>query len=383
MSSKAANISAQATPSVATKAAGLLQRSCSCGQHTFAGSQCEDCTKKSGQSLQHTAVHSSPSGFAPPIVDEVLASTGNPLDEHTRDFMEQRFHHDFSHVRIHTDGKAAESAKAVDALAYTVGKNVVLGAGQYAPETSAGRRLLAHELTHVVQQQSVSSFGALRVGAADSLSEREADAAASNVMLGLPVQVQHGSVALQRYGHAHSCKGDEHLKPFVWPGHDHAKRVTQRAVEETDGRPLNPKVKGYLPIFFGTKSTDPANVAKINANFKKIQTALNQQYLYHCSSKGDTSDKDAIPCKGQNAETNRSGQKDVTLCFDQVKGWSPPEAAWVIVHENVHRGLDVWGHAWHTGKVAGCVTKQAETVDLELDNADAYACFAVFMGNLG
>jgi hypothetical protein len=66
--------------------------------------------------------------------------------------MEQRFGHDFSQVRVHTDAQAARSTRAVDALAYTVGQNIVFGAGQYAPATAMGRKLLAHELTHVLQQ---------------------------------------------------------------------------------------------------------------------------------------------------------------------------------------------------------------------------------------
>src|SRR5205085_3153068 len=73
--------------------------------------------------------------------------------ETTRTFMEPRFGHDFSRVRVHADGRAAESARSVNALAYTVGEDLVFGAGQYAPGTSAGKRLLAHELSHVVQQE--------------------------------------------------------------------------------------------------------------------------------------------------------------------------------------------------------------------------------------
>jgi hypothetical protein len=88
----------------------------------------------------------------PPIVHDVLRSSGQPLDAATRAFMEPRFGHDFGQVRVHTDAKAVESARAVKALAYTVEKDVVFGAGQYEPETNEGRRLLAHELTHVVQQ---------------------------------------------------------------------------------------------------------------------------------------------------------------------------------------------------------------------------------------
>lgn len=77
---------------------------------------------------------------------------GKPLSESERAFFEPRFGHEFSQVRVHTDTPAAESARAVNARAYTVGRNVVFGGGQYALETSEGRRLLAHELTHVVQQ---------------------------------------------------------------------------------------------------------------------------------------------------------------------------------------------------------------------------------------
>jgi hypothetical protein len=77
---------------------------------------------------------------------------GQPLDEGTRTFFEPRFGLDFSQGRLHVDAQAAESARSVNALAYTVGRNVVFGAGQYDPHSMSGRRLLAHELSHVVQQ---------------------------------------------------------------------------------------------------------------------------------------------------------------------------------------------------------------------------------------
>ncbi len=81
-----------------------------------------------------------------------LRGGGQPLAASVREFFEPRFNQDFSRVRIHTDERAAASARAVNALAYTVGHDVAFDAGQYAPETTEGRRLLAHELTHVVQQ---------------------------------------------------------------------------------------------------------------------------------------------------------------------------------------------------------------------------------------
>jgi hypothetical protein len=85
--------------------------------------------------------------------DELLHSTGQPLDSTTRGFMEPRFGHDFSRVKVHADSSAAESAKSVNALAYTVGRNLVFGEGRYAPSTNEGTRLLAHELAHVVQNE--------------------------------------------------------------------------------------------------------------------------------------------------------------------------------------------------------------------------------------
>lgn len=86
-------------------------------------------------------------------VRETLQSPGEPLDAGSRSAMEARFHQDFSRVRVHTDSRAADSAQAVNAQAYTVGDDLVFGHGRYAPHTPQGKRLLAHELTHVVQQR--------------------------------------------------------------------------------------------------------------------------------------------------------------------------------------------------------------------------------------
>lgn len=89
---------------------------------------------------------------APASVDRVLSGAGRPLESALRQNMEQRFGHDFSRVRVHTDRAAERSARDVNAHAYTVGHDIVFGAGRFAPRTHEGRRLLAHELTHVVQQ---------------------------------------------------------------------------------------------------------------------------------------------------------------------------------------------------------------------------------------
>lgn len=91
---------------------------------------------------------------AAPEVESVITSSGRPLDYETRRYMESRIGFDFSRVRIHTGSRAAASARSLGAHAYTVSNSIVFGSGGYAPQTSAGRRLLAHELTHVVQQSA-------------------------------------------------------------------------------------------------------------------------------------------------------------------------------------------------------------------------------------
>ena len=129
-----------------------LERACPCG------GECPKCqTSQPNQEherLQTKPVQASDTGqiAAPPIVREVLAIPGQPLDPATRGFMEPRFGNDFSTVRVHSDATAEQSARDVSAHAYTVGHNIVFGAGRFEPGTHEGRRLLAHELTHVVQQ---------------------------------------------------------------------------------------------------------------------------------------------------------------------------------------------------------------------------------------
>lgn len=90
---------------------------------------------------------------APSQIEETVYSTGQPLERNSRAFFEVRFGHDFSKVRVHTDLQAAESAQAIHALAYTVGQDILFANGQYAPQTNQGKRLLAHELAHVWQNQ--------------------------------------------------------------------------------------------------------------------------------------------------------------------------------------------------------------------------------------
>ncbi len=136
----------------------LLQRKCACGNHTHGDGECEACKRKR-LGLQRKQVNNQESSDVPAIVYNTLNSPGQPLDRGTRGFMESRFGHDFSQVRIHTGAQAAEAGRSVKARAYTVGNAIVFGDGQYRPHHTEGRRLLAHELTHVVQQGGASRIG--------------------------------------------------------------------------------------------------------------------------------------------------------------------------------------------------------------------------------
>jgi hypothetical protein len=182
------------TKSLAPIRSGLLQRKCACGGTPGPTGECEACRKKRllrlGNLPASSTINHQPSTISqvPPIVHEVLRLSGQPLDPATRAFMESRFDADFSQVRIHTDKKSAESAWAVNALAYTAGRDIVFGAGLYSPGTSDGRRLLSHELAHVVQQSSPRGRSSARksisssIGSANGESEREADYVSEAVM---------------------------------------------------------------------------------------------------------------------------------------------------------------------------------------------------------
>ena len=123
--------------------------------------KCADCEKDDqGQNLRTkpAATHQTPV-TAPSLVNEVLRSPGQPLNSDTRAFMEPRFGRDLGAIRIHVDSAAMESASSVNALAFTIGQHIAFGRDQYAPGTEAGKRLLAHELTHAIQQQGLPQSG--------------------------------------------------------------------------------------------------------------------------------------------------------------------------------------------------------------------------------
>jgi hypothetical protein len=182
-----ANIAPSLSVSVARRK--LLQRKCACGGEPGQTNECESCRKKKlqgrSENLDRSSISYPPSSVSevPPIVHEVLRSPGQPLDAQTRAFMEPRFGHDFSRVRVHTDHDAAESARLVNAKAYAAGHNIVFAAGRYHPEASSGKELLAHELTHTIQQDAAEGGinPRLETSRPGDPTEQEAEVAAALV----------------------------------------------------------------------------------------------------------------------------------------------------------------------------------------------------------
>jgi hypothetical protein len=111
-------------------------------------------SQRADDALVHrsAAIAASPCSDVSASVARGTGGGGQTLDANTRAFMEPRFGRDFSGVRVHTGGAAAQSARELNAVAYTVGNDIVFGGGSYSPGTDGGRKLLAHELTHTVQQ---------------------------------------------------------------------------------------------------------------------------------------------------------------------------------------------------------------------------------------
>src|SRR5262245_9999638 len=126
---------------------------------------------------------------APSSVHRVVSSTGRGLDPVLKDKFEARLGHNFADIRVHADARAAESADAIHAAAYTVGPHIVFGAGHYSPATAAGQRLLAHELIHTVQQSGQGLRADLPLTTSQDEAEREAATQSAAFVRGDPVRI--------------------------------------------------------------------------------------------------------------------------------------------------------------------------------------------------
>ena len=361
---------------------GLAQRACACAVHS-GGGECGACQERHVGaravgigSLQRRAADHTRSLEGPAVVQEVLRSGGQPLEPETRAFFEPRFGHDFSQVRVHTGTMAAESASAVNALAYTVGNDVVFGAGEYSPQSHAGRRLLAHELSHVLQQRAGLATIAVENGVdaayereAERISERvadhadellsdtqlnyritsaRADASASLPSALLQRRVRDTKVSCRTTGLHGGVPGGRISGPDainVITGADIRARTlaqaatnriaNQRATAGTPAYVADPQLDGALANRFGLHLANPAErlrIATLEREFRAVAGLLNRELHYVCRDPGCGADDWAMGVPGQHT---------IRLCNPFWNGGGTPNfQASSVLHEAVHLWWD-------------------------------------------
>jgi hypothetical protein len=187
---------------------GIFQRKCTCGIHTMSENECSECLKKKATLQRKQITDATPPKVqrsnrqlgevfenTPAKVGHAILGKGRPLEPTLRKDMELRFRQDFSSVRVHTDGNVAQFTLRQQAHALTIGNDILFGYNMYAPETSQGRWLLAHELTHVVQQghsnKIAQAYDMSIDNHHDEILEQEADRCASQVLRGESITVAH------------------------------------------------------------------------------------------------------------------------------------------------------------------------------------------------
>jgi uncharacterized protein DUF4157 len=250
-----------------------LQRKCECG------GTCAECQNQEQDErvprLQMKSATPGGAGLttAPPSVHEVLSSPGQPLDPATRAFMEPRFGHDFSGVRVHTDSAAAASAKEIRARAYTAANDIVFAGDQFSPSTSQGSKLLAHELAHVVQQGGAATAiqrnpddknkeggeekKEERQGPISPTEERIRQVANKKVTVGVYVRIEMSGDPTEDLGvtkfeeqdknRAEALRNEERAKALREKGSPEPPRGTGRAVQlpQVENPPKSPGKKGF------------------------------------------------------------------------------------------------------------------------------------------
>ncbi|HEY4677149.1 MAG TPA: DUF4157 domain-containing protein [Candidatus Angelobacter sp.] len=398
-------------PSTSPATSGLLQRKCACGKNASGGEQCEDCKKKT---LQRHAVSHSGSAIAPPIVHEVLRSPGQPLGKTTRDFMEPKFGHDFSHVRVHTDERAAESARAVDARAYTVGNHIAFDSRNYSPGSRDGQKLIAHELAHTIQQKDAGNWNAsaLEVAPSTTPAESSADAVAEAVATGQSIAMageRSAGTSIQRQPNPQSPKPqskgcDDVHQQSINKGAQTAQTWISSVVQWFDTYQAELERRKKVEIAVGYRSIGESLFAKLsllndNFGFKQLVTGGDYHATFPDSAKSDVSNKDltafwsaAIPIRSKfvGVKTNlqyncqptcpgtegaeRAGQavagsEEYTICTGTFDKQSDDAKTAVVLHEAFHATFNSFDHDTYSS-AAGYPGADA------LTNADSYATFA-------
>ena len=321
-----------------------------------------------------------------PVISPKIASNiralrggGRSLPESTRAFFEPRFGHGFSKVRVHADFQAAETARAVNARAFTVGRNIVFGEGQLAPNTSAGKKLLAHELTHVLQQRGIG-FGeakSVRYKESDSQAEHEADAVAETIPSSgrTPASVaQFVSGRLQRATIRDCNTADDKAASTAEAD---AVAAINNTIKTIQNAPTPPAA---LSTYFG--NSGPSQAQDIADYLTTIANGLPNATL-ECEYPGQWFYDYFCPpgFYGYVRGLGVVGGFAIHLCQPTFSNLTAKRRATGLVHEGAHRYLwFVYDKAYYTLGCAQTTDTQALSDKQRLANADSYACLVHTLG---
>ncbi|HKQ51017.1 MAG TPA: DUF4157 domain-containing protein, partial [Pyrinomonadaceae bacterium] len=350
-------------PQTQQSSASLLQRKSSCA----CGGGCPRCREsglkvsapgdheeqEADRAAEHVMRMTEPHGatsLAAPAEVGARGGAGEPLPASARAFFEPRFGHSFGDVRVHTDARAAGSARSLDALAYTTGKDVVFAEGQYAPETAAGRMLLAHELAHVVQQRGAGGAARVQRKVTPGCAENESSAITNAV------------------AQAHTDLGT--------------------AIDLLSQRPLAPAVKNAMWLAFREDSVATADVVVpklriLKANIKAADyTCINSAHPMY-KPKCDTAEQTYGFVTSRAASEGEAEEffGPIHLCMPRFAEFVEPQQVRAVVHEASHRFLSAedLGYFTSSGDLSApnCQETGQTGGDMpgeRLSNADAYAC---------
>jgi hypothetical protein len=369
-----------------------VQRKCSCG------GSCDSCkvnqadeehakVQRRPDAPKISAVGSSPSATgiaAPPIVHEVLRSPGQPLDAATRAFFEPRFGHDFGRIRVHTDVSAAKSAALISARAYTVGRDLVFAEGQWQPSTADGKKLLAHELAHVMQQVPA---GARKAAISGTGSDRES-AVGEQEAGSTVVQRQPTKLALKFAGCTPAATMVDDPTAQLATALTFAQDLVDAAAAAIERNDKSANYQTALARHFINPTFE--ELKTIHRSLRLILGVLKNPENFGCAA----GDKDLDECEKITTEgfdeaftplIRGVGVGPSLMCA--VFFFEPlPCRALTLIHEVAHRiGIGDGGtHPPNRGSaeypsLAGA-PPSGQTTALRMDNPDAYANFAAQIG---
>lgn len=304
---------------------------------------------------------------APALVGEVVAAGGRPLDAQTRGFFEPRFGRDLGDVRIHTDGRADASARAVDALAYTVGRDVVFRRDAYAPETAQGKWLLAHELAHVLQQpQKPADYGSpakLQVGAASDAAEVEADRAADMVMRGAGAPSMNARSEVSTLRRFPGCSSGQNS--FITEGLRRARIRMPQAASAVAEFVAGTNTRAQAPVRRHFGALSPPQLGTVNTRLAAAATYLGSDAHWQCDTAATYAH--CGPPDNWCAGTGCPGGATTHLCpqFFPGSGWRcvEPSETITLIHEALRSA----------GVCGGIRPPGARTPPGSLDNIFSYS----------